>query len=151
MLLVAGVMVAAPGFAQSHAPFDTATTNTIRRLLELVHAATVMQQGIEAMIPAQRAASPQIPAAFWDVFLAHTRRNLPRLVDALVPIYASRFSKAELDELVRFYASPVGRHLAEAQPAMMQESMVLGQAWGAEIGREIADSLQHKGDGAVPQ
>lgn len=144
-LLVAGAALAAPVLAQNPARGDPAKTATIHRLLDLLNAATLMEQGMEAMLPAQRAASPQIPAAFWDAFVARARRDLPQLVDSLIPIYAARFTQAELDELVRFYSSPLGKHLAQAQPEMMQESVGVGQRWGAAIGREIADSLRRSG------
>jgi hypothetical protein len=96
---------------------------------------------MEAVIPGQRAAMPQVPAAFWDAFLAHARRDMPQLVDSLVPIYAAHFTRAELDQLVRFYESPIGRRLAEVQPLITQESMQAGQRWGARIGGEVGDSL----------
>jgi len=97
------------------------------------------------MLPAQRAANPQIPAAFWDAFLARARRDIPQLVDSLVPIYASHFTRPELDELVRFYQSPLGRHLAEVQPLITQASVQAGQRWGSAIGRDIGDSLARAG------
>jgi len=100
---------------------------------------------MEAMMPAQRAANPQIPAAFWDAFLAHARREIPQLVDTLIPIYASHFTRPELDQLVRFYDSPLGRHLAEVQPTIAEESIQAGQRWGMVIGRDIGDSLARAG------
>jgi len=57
------------------------------------------------MIGAQRNANPQIPPEFWDVFMAHARRDTTKLIDMLVPIYAAHLTRSELDELVRFYTS----------------------------------------------
>ncbi len=97
------------------------------------------------MVPAQRAANPQIPGAFWDAFLARARRDLPQLVDSLVPVYAAHLSQAELDQLVRFYESPLGKHLSEVQPQILQESMQVGQTWGGVIGRQVGESLSRSG------
>lgn len=127
--------------AQRPASVAPATAATIRRLLELTGAANLALQSMEQMMPSQRAANPQVPAAFWDAFLAHARRDVPQLVDSLIPVYAARFTKAELDELVRFYESPLGRRLSAAQPMVTQESMQVGQRWGARIGTEVGDSL----------
>src|SRR5689334_19455266 len=89
-LTLAATVLTAPVLAQQRpGPVDPGKATTIRHLLDLTGAARLALSGMEAMVPAQRAANPQIPAAFWDAFLARARRGLPQLVDALVPIYAA--------------------------------------------------------------
>ncbi len=124
---------------------EPAKVTTIRHLLDLTGAARLALSGMESMVPAQRAANPQIPGAFWDVFIARARRTLPQLVDSLVPVYAAHFNQTELDQLVRFYESPLGKHLSEVQPLILQESMQVGQRWGMIIGREVGESLSRSG------
>lgn len=145
-LTIAASLLTTPVLAQRRpGPVDPTKAAAIRRLLDLTGAARLALSGMEAMVPAQRAANPQIPAAFWTAFLARARRGLPQLVDSLVPVYASHFSQAELDQLVRFYESPIGKHLSEVQPLILQESMQVGQTWGAVIGREVGESLARSG------
>ena len=143
--LLLALALAAPLSAQKNAAPDAAKTAVIRRLLELTQSAQLSLRAMEVMVPAQRAANPQIPAAFWDAFLARARRDVHQLVDSLVPIYAAHFTQAELEELVRFYQSPMGRRLTQMQPLITQESIEVGQRWGAMIGREVADSLMAAG------
>jgi hypothetical protein len=100
-----------------------------------------MLSTMESMIAAQRQANPQIPAAFWNTFMAHARRDTTQLIDLLVPIYAAHLTRSDLEELLRFYTSPIGQRLAAVQPAILQESMLAGQNWGASIGRFVGDSL----------
>jgi hypothetical protein len=47
------------------------------------------------------------------------------LLEKMVPLYAERFTEADLDALLAFYKSPIGRKTVEAMPALMQESMEL--------------------------
>ena len=141
------VLLLAPPLSaqQSLPPVDSATTATIRQLLALTGTGKRMVQGIEMMVPAQRASNPRIPTAFWDAFLAHARRDTTQLMELLIPIYASHLTKAELDGLVRFYQTPLGRRVAEVLPLITQESMQAGQSWGAGIGRQVAESLAQSG------
>lgn len=124
---------------------DSAKTAVVRHLLQLTGVVNIMQNAISNLIPAERASNPNIPPAFWDAFLGRVRRDVPVLADSLVPIYTKRFTLDELKQLEQFYESPAGKHLAAAQPDMLQESMQIGQRWGAAIGKEIADSLQAAG------
>jgi hypothetical protein len=48
---------------------------------------------------------------------------LNELVDAIVPVYQSHLTKSDIDEIIRFYSSPVGQKLLREQPQMMQEGM----------------------------
>jgi len=71
--------------------------------------------------------------------------DLPQLIDSLIPVYTARFSQAELDQLVQFYASPVGQHLIQVQPDIFQERLEIGRRSGERIVRELRDSLGRAG------
>ncbi len=140
------VVFASLGRAQQ---VDSAATATARKLLAATGATKLMIGNLESMITAQRQQNPQVPSAFWDAFLAHARRDTTRLVDMLVPIYASHLSRSELEELLRFYNSAIGQRLTAVQPAIFKESMAAGETWGEQIARTVGDSLQ-KAQGNPP-
>ena len=139
---------AAPtGAAQTAAPApaDSARTALARQVLEAMNAGGAMLQGIELGIPMQKAANPRIPDVFWTEFLAKARREMPGFIERAVPIYASRFSLQELEQLLAFYRSPVGRRLASESPALSAEMAKIGQLWGIELGADTAKELAAKG------
>jgi uncharacterized protein len=45
------------------------------------------------------------------------------LIKAMVPVYQRHFTKTDIEELIRFYASPVGQKYLREQPQVMQETM----------------------------
>ena len=139
----------AHGQAQPSRSADVAAAASARKLLAASGATRLMLGNLESMIASQRQSSPQIPAAFWDAFLAHARRDTTQLIDMLVPIYASHLTQSELEELVRFYTSPIGQRLTAAQPTIFKESMAAGETWGEQIARMVGDSLQ-KAQGTPP-
>src|SRR3982751_1055521 len=76
-----------PPAAPASRPVDAATAAAARRLLTVSGATKLVISSMESMIAVQRDANPQIPAAFWDAFVAHAKRDTTRLMDMLVPIY----------------------------------------------------------------
>jgi uncharacterized protein len=132
-------------------PVDAATAAAARRLLTVSGATRLVISSMESMIAAQRGANPQIPTAFWDAFLAHAKRDTTRLMDILVPIYASHLSQTDLEELIRFYSSPSGQRFIAAQPSIVQESTQAGQTWGEMIARIVGDSLQQAQGNPPPE
>lgn len=53
---------------------------------------------------------------------------MDEMVEAAVTVYRRHLSKTDVEEMIRFYASPVGQKLLREQPQMMQESMKAGMA-----------------------
>ena len=120
-------------------------TALIRRLLAQTKAADLAVAAMEATIPAQRAANPKIPAEFWDEFIARAKREMPRFIDMLVPVYDSHFTTEQLDQLLAFYQSPLGQYLAKVQPEVAMQSAQIGQKWGGELGAAVAQDLAKRG------
>jgi hypothetical protein len=143
-LLALPTAVAAQG-SNGGGASDPERLKIARRLVQVSGAEELILKSIELTLPTQRAQNPSIPAEFWDRFAARARADVGMLVDSLAPVYAHRFSKAELDQLVAFYQSPVGRHVATEQPAIAQESQQLGLRWGARVGASIAVDMANEG------
>lgn len=124
---------------------DPERLKVARRVVQASGAEAIILKSIELTLPAQRAQNPTIPAEFWDRFLAKAQADVGLLVDSLAPVYAGRFSKSELQQLLAFYESPVGRHVVTEQPAIAQESQQLGLRWGTRVGAAIAVELANEG------
>lgn len=147
------VLTVAPAATQQQAArkVDPATAAAARRLLTVTGAAKLALNSMETMINAQRGTSPQIPQGFWDAFIAHARRDTTQLLELLVPIYATHLTRDEIEQLIRFYESPIGKRLTAVQPLISQESMVAGQAWGEAMGRIVGDSIARATENLPPQ
>lgn len=122
-------------------PVDSARVVTALEALKTGGAVEAMIAAIRANLPAQRAATPQLPPQFWTSFEARIDQEAPRLADSIAVVYARHFTLAELKALVTFYQSPLGRKLRELQPTLVTESAAIGQRWGARIGAEVAAAL----------
>jgi uncharacterized protein len=82
-----------------------------------------------------------------SVFEQMTTKFISRraeLLDEIAGLYAQRLEAAELRAVAQFYRSPVGAKLIEAQPQIMQESMLAGQRWGQRIGQEIEEEARRE-------
>ena len=66
------------------------------------------------------------------------------LLDEIAGLYAQRLEAAEMRAVAEFYQSPVGAKLIDAQPKIMQGSILAGQRWGQRIGREIDEEARRE-------
>jgi hypothetical protein len=86
-----------------------------------------------------------------EALLPMFREREADLQVALTELYAREFEAAELAELQRFYASPLGQRLLAANPRLAHGMAQAAQAWSQAILRDrlpdIREALRSKGMG----
>jgi uncharacterized protein len=63
------------------------------------------------------------------------------VIDQIAAVYARTFTADELREAVAFYRGPTGQKIVQKLPAVLQESMAVGQRFGQSIGNELRDRM----------
>jgi len=115
----------------------------LNRMLELSGAANMASQVLHQIMAPIRQAIPQVPEEFWVRMM--DRFDGQELVELTIPIYARHFTLEEIRDINAFYESPTGRKMIGSLPAIMQESMAVGQAWGEKAAGEIIQELEAEG------
>jgi hypothetical protein len=89
--------------------------------------------------------------ATWPSLLEGLNARVNEIVDEITAIYARNFSVDELREITAFYRGSVGQKFLEKQPAIAQESMQIGQKFGASVAadvtRRMSEELRKRGHG----
>lgn len=115
----------------------------MRYLIELSGGADIGVMIFENMMMSFRDTFPDVPGEFWD--RVEDVVEMDDIMDILVPIHRKHFTAEDIDGLIRFYESPLGRKLIERQPDMVQESMSAGETWGERIAQEVVDRMIAEG------
>ena len=68
-----------------------------------------------------------------EEFKKELKASLQGLYVKLAKIYREEFTEAELDEILAFYDTPVGKKMVETTPKVMEKAMTVGQQWGMEL------------------
>jgi hypothetical protein len=74
-----------------------------------------------------------IPAEKQEAFKEELLGTFPELYNAMAVIYMDTFSHEEIKELLAFYATPVGKKLADKSGELAQKGMTAGQSWGMKV------------------
>src|SRR5262245_43461893 len=98
-------------------------------------------------------AQPDIDRKAFDIVLSVSDETLTarsdELLGKIVPLYAKHFTEAELDELLAFYRSPIGRKTTDTMPGLMQESMELvakeSESSIPKIKERVTEQLREQG------
>jgi hypothetical protein len=63
------------------------------------------------------------------------------LFEMLTPVYAKYLTLEDIEAVIQFYETPVGKKFAKNTPAITQESMQVGQQWGMKIAERITEKM----------
>jgi len=140
LLVTALIGPAANGLSPAIPPAKEAK---IRRVLQLTGSAQLGPQVVNQLLGSFKTAMPQVPAAFWSDFQKEIRPE--DFVNLVIPIYARHYSENDLDGLIAFYSSPLGQKVTREMPAVMSESVVVGQEWGRKLSAQILARAKQKG------
>ncbi|MBX7226775.1 MAG: DUF2059 domain-containing protein [Chitinophagales bacterium] len=66
------------------------------------------------------------------------------LVEMLTPIYKEYLTLEDLEGIIAFYESPVGKKYVDNLPFITEESMKVGKEWGQEIAEKIIEKMEKK-------
>jgi len=91
-------------------------------------------------IMAQFSQSGMVKPELLDRLRAKT--NPSELVKLIVPIYTKHLTDNEMIEMIEFYETPTGKSVVSKLPVIAQESMMVGQTWGANLAQSLVTELQ---------
>lgn len=129
-------------FAQADGEYG----KTLKKMFEVSGTEVSFQTAIKQMFSMYRQQSPSIDADIWaDLEKEFSKTSLNDLTEMLVPVYSKYLSVDDLQELIQFYETPIGKKFAKSNPLILQESMQVGQEWGLKIGQDFQRKLEEKG------
>ena len=84
-----------------------------------------------------------------EMMLPEMRKQIPEAIDEVAKVYSRHFSLEELNELIAFYKSPIGRKFVEQQSPLMADLSRVDQEWGQRATlkalRNLAPKLKEQG------
>jgi len=144
--LIIGLMLAStsPSFADDESKANEKSSEELAiELLELTGGVDMAHQVMQALSAQMRPLFPSVPEDLWNQLIGAL--DADELSMLVVPIYTRHYSNEDLRGLLEFYRAPLGQRLLEANPAIMQESMAAGGAWGQQKAAELIERLRQEG------
>ena len=123
---------------------STSKSQKINQLLELTGSGKMGIQVMNQMMEHLKSSSSDSKAK--TEFLEEFKKEVKAedITNMIIPIYDKYYTESDIDQLIAFYNSPIGKKMISTMPQVMQESMVVGQAWGKQIIEKVQAKLKEK-------
>lgn len=79
-----------------------------------------------------------VPEENQEAFKEELSKSIQELYSKMAVVYMESFTEEELDDILEFYNTPVGKKMVATTPELMKKGMEIGQQWGMEIQPLIA-------------
>jgi uncharacterized protein len=135
------LFISVGGFAQ-----ESDFEKDIGKMLSINGSSQSYDMIFDQLVMQMKVTMPEIQDEEWakikaDVFDA----EIQKLEEQLMPVYKKYFTHEDVKAIIAFYESKAGKNLAAKTPAITQESMMIGQQWGMNLGIAIQDYLNKNG------
>lgn len=125
---------------------DKEYSKTLKKMFKVSGTEESYQTVIKQMFTMFRQQYSDVESDVWDdLEKEFSKTSLNDLTEMLVPVYSKYMTLEDLQELIKFYETPVGKKFAKNSPLIMQESMQVGQQWGMKIGQDFEKKMKEKG------
>jgi hypothetical protein len=115
----------------------------IRQLLEVIgtreKARDIVLQTMEQV------ASPEAKgSAGWDEFKRRVlaRINPDDMTGLIIPVYGHHLSYGDIEELIRFYRTPIGQRFLKVLPALTEGLVAAGMEYGHQVGNAVIEEME---------
>jgi hypothetical protein len=157
VILIAALALAIPSAAGAQNATDPVALAKAKALVQISNLVAMRDQMV-ALVEAQiaalvRDANPgeddKVNRAVADLIRPALKRRIPEYLDLAAGVYADHFTRAELDQLVSFYKSPLGQKLVREQDELVPAIAQMSRDWVNRVGNEVlkdaADDFTKRG------
>lgn len=122
---------------------EIAKSNSIKHLMEKTGAKNLGSQMIKQMLPTLKKLAPNAPKIFWKKTIL--KMDMNKMIELIIPVYQKHLTEKDIQTIIKFYDTPVGKKFIKVTPTITQETMIIGQQWGQSIAMEIIQELKKEG------
>jgi uncharacterized protein len=141
--LLAVALIASVSSARAQEPSANAI-KIAREILDLKNTNLLVNQAVPSVIDRVKGMLAQtnptlrkdLDAVGENLRKAYAARTL-ELMNNVAKLYASRFTEAELKEIVTFYRSPTGKKVVDTEPQIFEDAVAGLQGWQEKFAEEL--------------
>jgi hypothetical protein len=141
-IIFLATLTSALTYAQSSSEYAVRMT----KLFEISGSEETYHAAIDQMFKGLRQQKTTIPDSVMAAYEKEFQKtSMQELIKMLQPVYEKHLSLTDINEIIRFYESPVGKKYADKTPMIMRESMQAGQQWGMKVANDFQEKMKAKG------
>lgn len=134
-VMLIALFVGFVGFSQDDKAYRADATKLVK-----------LQSGDQMKAMLKPVIDQMVPEENKKAFMEEVTTSLEKLYPSLATIYMESFSHEEINKMLEFYNSPIGKKMLAELPTITQKSMKIGQEWARAEMMPLVQKYQSGGD-----
>ena len=101
---------------------------------------------LDVVVMSEQREHPGQNATFWNAFRDRVRGQVQEEIDGFMllsaQLYATRFTDAELDQLISFYSSGIGAKYFKERAALDRQEIDLASEWSDQVAPRVLEKVR---------
>ena len=133
------LIISSTAFSQT----DKEYSQTLKKFFEISGNNATANAGLEQMIEIFKPQFPNIDAKEWDkIYNDVIKESMNEYIEISIPIYQKYLSKSDLEEMIKFYQTPIGQKFAQSNALITKELMTISQQWGMDLSKQLMEAIE---------
>ncbi len=115
----------------------------VKELISLSGTFTLSKKVETELISRYRKKYENVPDSAWKSI--EPKINIDELINEVIDIYGSKFTEKEIDQLLIFYKSDIGKKVIQNSPNIMTQIQTSSSNWGTKVINLINSDLEKMG------
>lgn len=115
------------------------------KMLEVSKSMDAMKQIAPQIISMVKQQAPEAPEEFWNELEKGMLEMYDQIIKAMIPVYEKYLTLEDIEGVIRFYETPVGKKLAESNTKIAAETMPIAQQIAMQTMQKLMESAKAKG------
>jgi uncharacterized protein len=65
-----------------------------------------------------------------------------QFIEMNIPIYQKFLSKSDLEEIIKFYQTPIGQKFSQSNALITKDLMTISQQWGMDLSKKMIEAIE---------
>lgn len=133
------LIISSTAFCQT----DKEYSGTLKKFFEISGNNATANAGLEQMIEMFKTQFPNIDAKEWDkIYNDVIKESMNEYIEMMIPIYQKYLTKSDLEEMIKFYQTPIGQKFSQSSALITKELMTVSQKWGMDLSKKMIEELE---------
>lgn len=124
---------------------DKAYEAAMTKMLEVSKSMDAMKQLAPQIIAMTKQQVPNAPQEFWNELEKTMVGMYDEIIKAMIPVYHKYLSLEDIQGIIKFYETPVGKKLADSNTKIAAEAMPIAQKIAMETMQKMMAQAKEKG------
>lgn len=137
--LVLILIISSTAFCQT----DKEYSKTLYEYFEVSGNKATADVALEQMIDIFKPQYPNIKENEWEkIYQDVVQESMNRFIEMNIPIYQKFLSKSDLEDIIKFYQTPIGQKFSQSNALITKELMTISQQWGMDLSKQLIEAIE---------